>query len=64
MKYICGPERLAEHVDRYRGRGLRIVFTNGCFDILHRGHITYLNQAKDWATCSSSASTRTRGSAG
>ena len=24
----------------------RIVFTNGCFDILHRGHIHYLNQAK------------------
>ena len=23
-----------------------LVFTNGCFDILHRGHITYLNQAK------------------
>jgi D-glycero-beta-D-manno-heptose 1-phosphate adenylyltransferase len=24
----------------------KIVFTNGCFDILHRGHVTYLNQAK------------------
>ena len=24
-----------------------IVFTNGCFDILHRGHVTYLNQAKE-----------------
>ena len=23
-----------------------IVFTNGCFDILHRGHVTYLNEAK------------------
>lgn len=27
-------------------RGKKIVFTNGCFDILHRGHIHYLNQAK------------------
>ncbi len=45
-KCIYGLERLAERVDRYRGRGLRIVFTNGCFDILHRGHISYLNQAK------------------
>ncbi len=24
----------------------RIVFTNGCFDILHKGHVTYLNEAK------------------
>jgi rfaE bifunctional protein nucleotidyltransferase chain/domain len=24
----------------------RIVFTNGCFDILHRGHVTYLNEAR------------------
>lgn len=28
-------------------KGKRIVFTNGCFDILHRGHVTYLNQARD-----------------
>ena len=26
--------------------GKRIVFTNGCFDILHRGHVTYLAEAK------------------
>jgi D-beta-D-heptose 7-phosphate kinase/D-beta-D-heptose 1-phosphate adenosyltransferase len=36
-------ERLAT---AHRRDGRRIVFTNGCFDILHRGHITYLNQAK------------------
>ena len=24
----------------------KVVFTNGCFDILHRGHISYLNEAK------------------
>src|SRR3989338_1588478 len=29
-----------------RRRGLSIVFTNGCFDILHVGHVKYLNQAK------------------
>ena len=28
-------------------KGKKIVFTNGCFDILHRGHVTYLNQARD-----------------
>jgi rfaE bifunctional protein nucleotidyltransferase chain/domain len=27
-------------------QGKKIVFTNGCFDILHRGHVTYLNQAR------------------
>lgn len=27
-------------------RGKKIVFTNGCFDILHKGHVTYLNEAK------------------
>ena len=25
----------------------KIVFTNGCFDILHRGHIAYLNDARE-----------------
>ena len=29
-----------------KNTGKTIVFTNGCFDILHRGHVTYLNQAK------------------
>jgi len=31
---------------RLRKRGKRIVFTNGCFDILHPGHITYLRKAR------------------
>ena len=35
-------------LDRWRARGLRIGFTNGCFDILHPGHVTYLNQAREW----------------
>ena len=34
-----------EKVTLWRSRGEKIVFTNGCFDILHRGHITYLQQA-------------------
>ncbi|MFA6384788.1 MAG: D-glycero-beta-D-manno-heptose 1-phosphate adenylyltransferase [Candidatus Omnitrophota bacterium] len=28
-----------------RGRGNRVVFTNGCFDILHLGHVSYLQEA-------------------
>ncbi len=36
--------RLAVELARSQGR--RIVFTNGCFDILHRGHVTYLHRAR------------------
>jgi D-beta-D-heptose 7-phosphate kinase/D-beta-D-heptose 1-phosphate adenosyltransferase len=37
---------LATCVQHYRTTGQRIVFTNGCFDILHPGHVTYLAEAK------------------
>jgi D-beta-D-heptose 7-phosphate kinase/D-beta-D-heptose 1-phosphate adenosyltransferase len=45
-KYYVDPEMLAERLVAERAGCRRVVFTNGCFDILHRGHITYLNQAK------------------
>jgi D-beta-D-heptose 7-phosphate kinase / D-beta-D-heptose 1-phosphate adenosyltransferase len=45
-KYITKLSRLLAQVELYRQQGHRIVFTNGCFDILHRGHITYLSRAK------------------
>ncbi|HIC77850.1 MAG TPA: D-glycero-beta-D-manno-heptose 1-phosphate adenylyltransferase, partial [Sulfurovum sp.] len=32
---------------RLRAQGRKIIFTNGCFDILHRGHATYLQKAKE-----------------
>jgi D-beta-D-heptose 7-phosphate kinase/D-beta-D-heptose 1-phosphate adenosyltransferase len=38
--------RLADVLNDCRRLGRRIVFTNGCFDILHRGHVTYLNRAR------------------
>jgi D-glycero-beta-D-manno-heptose 1-phosphate adenylyltransferase len=28
--------------------GRRVVFTNGCFDLLHRGHVRYLEEAREW----------------
>lgn len=28
-------------------KGKKLVFTNGCFDIIHRGHVTYLNEARN-----------------
>ncbi|KUM35757.1 D-glycero-beta-D-manno-heptose 1-phosphate adenylyltransferase [Arthrobacter sp. EpRS71] len=37
---------LAREVEEHRREGKRIVLTNGCFDVLHRGHTRYLNQAK------------------
>ncbi len=40
------PDDLPEVVAAHRRAGRRIVFTNGCFDLLHRGHITYLDRAK------------------
>lgn len=43
---VVDLRRLATRVATLRQQGRRIVFTNGCFDILHRGHVTYLNRAK------------------
>ena len=40
---ICPPEALAGEL---AGLPRPLVFTNGCFDILHRGHVTYLAQAR------------------
>lgn len=45
-KNISGPEDLASLSHYYHSQGRRIVFTNGCFDILHRGHIHFLNDCK------------------
>ena len=37
---------LVDHLDVLRGRGKKIVFTNGCFDLLHVGHVKYLQKAR------------------
>lgn len=37
----------AAQVQAWQARGDRIVFTNGCFDLLHYGHLHYLAQARD-----------------
>ena len=39
-------ESLAEAVERDKKAGKRVIFTNGCFDILHAGHIRYLREAR------------------
>ncbi|MFJ5445757.1 bifunctional D-glycero-beta-D-manno-heptose-7-phosphate kinase/D-glycero-beta-D-manno-heptose 1-phosphate adenylyltransferase HldE [Methylobacillus methanolivorans] len=42
---VCTLENLLARVQAWRNRGERIVFTNGCFDLLHAGHVTYLEAA-------------------
>jgi len=38
-------EQLLPELDAHRQQGAKVVFTNGCFDILHAGHVAYLRQA-------------------
>ena len=46
MDKILSRENLRERIKALRDEGKKIVFTNGCFDILHIGHVKYLEQAK------------------
>ena len=43
---IADLDQMISIVRRLRAEGKRIVFTNGCFDIIHRGHVDYLGKAK------------------
>jgi len=45
---VVTPQRMVDEIARWRAKGLRVGFTNGCFDILHRGHVAYLSQARAW----------------
>ena len=44
---VVSQEELILHLKRARRNGSRIVFTNGCFDLLHPGHVKVLEQARD-----------------
>ncbi len=46
-KKIINWEAAARCVRQWQQAGQRVVFTNGCFDILHYGHVHYLAQARD-----------------
>ncbi len=46
MGEVLSREALAAVCNRVKKAGKRVVFTNGCFDILHRGHVDYLTKAK------------------
>ena len=43
---IKGREELAQIIEGLKKERKRIVFTNGCFDLLHAGHVTYLEEAR------------------
>lgn len=46
LEKILTSEQLADVRARLRAAGRRLVFTNGCFDILHVGHVRYLEAAR------------------
>lgn len=47
MKRVLTAEEMRAERDRLHAEGKILVFTNGCFDILHRGHVTYLSFARE-----------------
>jgi len=47
-KKIFSTAQLVEKINQWRSENCKIVFTNGCFDIVHLGHIDYLARAADF----------------
>lgn len=43
---VCSRDEAARLVSRWQAGGERVVFTNGCFDLLHTGHVRYLRAAR------------------
>jgi len=46
MGLVVSRQELKSAVEGAKSKGLKAVFTNGCFDIIHIGHVRYLRQAK------------------
>jgi rfaE bifunctional protein nucleotidyltransferase chain/domain len=44
---IIERTKIKDVILRLKGQGKKIVFTNGCFDLIHVGHIRYLSEAKN-----------------
>ena len=45
---ILNKTELIRQIEKWRLEKKNIVFTNGCFDLLHRGHVEYLQKAKNY----------------
>ncbi|MBI3019104.1 MAG: D-glycero-beta-D-manno-heptose 1-phosphate adenylyltransferase [Deltaproteobacteria bacterium] len=48
MPKLYAVQKLRLLLARLQGKKKKVVFTNGCFDILHAGHVRYLNKAKKY----------------
>ena len=48
---IMSSEEATTKARAWRAEGLNVVFTNGCFDILHAGHVRYLTRARSFGDC-------------
>lgn len=48
---VCDRETLSRQIAARKRVGQKVVFTNGCFDLLHIGHVTYLQQAANEGDC-------------
>jgi D-beta-D-heptose 7-phosphate kinase/D-beta-D-heptose 1-phosphate adenosyltransferase len=46
LRKVVTPAAAAEAAERWRSRGYRVGFTNGCFDLLHPGHVHLLEQCR------------------
>ncbi len=48
---VLTKEDLSREVAKLQKQGEKVVFTNGVFDIIHRGHVEYLNRARELGDC-------------
>lgn len=47
MGQVSSFDNIESHLAPFRAQGKKIVFTNGCFDLLHVGHVRYLQEARN-----------------
>ena len=48
LRKVVSRAGAVEQIERWRRRGWRVGFTNGCFDLLHPGHVHLLEQSRGW----------------
>ena len=51
MGKVLTIDELVEERAELKSLGRRVVFTNGCFDLIHPGHIAYLREARNLGDC-------------